>query len=82
MSGTHAKLRGKPAAERYAAAMRALCENAIAEHAAGIDEETPEYLRLNHEVIEAERGVSWWRREMTGQRILRELDYWHRMGGQ
>lgn len=72
----------KAAAERYAAARRALCESNIADVAAGIDEETPEFLRLNHEVIVAERGVPWWRRELIDLRILRELDYWRRMGGE
>jgi hypothetical protein len=42
-------------------------------------EDEPEFLRLNREVAEAERGVSWWRRWLISRRILRELDYWNRM---
>jgi len=67
--------------ERYARARRALCLNAIRDYAAGINWETDEFLRLNREAAAAERGVSWWRRWLTGRRILRELDYWNRMGG-
>jgi hypothetical protein len=68
-------------AERYAKARRALDVNAIADYAAGIDWETPEFLLLNDEVADAKRGVSWWQRALIDRRILRELDYWHRMRG-
>jgi hypothetical protein len=64
---------------RYAAARRALDENSFAEYAAGVDYETPEFLRLNHEVAEAEPGISPWRRWLIDARISRDLDYWHRM---
>jgi len=67
------------AIERYTKARRALDVNAIEEYEAGIDWETPEFLRLNREVAGAERGVSWWRRWLIDRRILRELDYWNRM---
>lgn len=66
-------------AGRYARASRALAVNSIEDYAAGIDYETPEFLRLNHGVIEAEREISWWRRALIDRRILRELDYWNRM---
>jgi hypothetical protein len=69
------------AIERYAAARRALDVNAIEEYAAGIRHETPEFLRLNRAVAEAEHGGSWWRRALIDRRILRELNYWERMGG-
>ncbi len=69
------------AIERYTKARRALDVNAIEEYEAGIDWETPEFLRLNREVADAERGVSWWRRWLISRRILRELDYWDRMEG-
>jgi hypothetical protein len=69
------------AIERYAAARRALDVNAIEEYEARIDRETPEFRRLNRAVAEAERHVSWWRRALIDRRILRELNYWERMGG-
>ena len=69
------------AIERYTAARRALDENALADHAAGIAWETDEFLRLNRAVADAERGVPWWRRWAIDRRILRELDYWNRMRG-
>ena len=64
---------------RYTAARRALCENSIAEHAAGIEDETPAFLVLNREVWEAEQDVPVWRRWWIDRRVLRELDYWRRM---
>jgi hypothetical protein len=69
-----------PAAGRYYRARRALDENAIADWEARIDYETPEFLRLNHEVAEAERGVTWWQRALIDWRVTRELDYWNRTG--
>jgi hypothetical protein len=48
--------------ETLHAARQALEENARREEAAGIDWETDEFLRLNHAVIEAEKGVRWWGR--------------------
>jgi hypothetical protein len=70
-----------PAAGRYAAARRALSEHAIASYAAGICYETPEFLRLNQAVIDAERGVPWWRIWLIDRRVLRELNYWDHMRG-
>lgn len=67
--------------ERYRRAFRALCENSIAEYAAGTIGETPEYLAANDEVAEAKRYVPWWRRALIDRRIIRELDYWTRTGG-
>lgn len=48
-------------AELYAA-RDALDTNADAERAAGVTEETDEYLRLNQAVANAEQGASWWAR--------------------
>jgi hypothetical protein len=70
----------KAAIERYTAAERAQCENAIRDYAAGIDYETPEYHRINDETAAAARDVPWWRRALIDRRIIRELDYWNRTG--
>lgn len=67
------------AAARYAAARRALDLNSIAEYEACVQDETPEFLRLNRAVIAAERGVPWWRRWLIDRRILRDLRYWERV---
>jgi hypothetical protein len=75
------KRASQAAVERYAQARRALNESGLEEHAAGIDWETPEFLRLNHAVIEAERDVPWWQRWLIDRRILHELDYWNCMRG-
>ena len=69
----------RAAIDRYTAARRALDLNSIEEYAAGILDETPEFLELNQEVADAEAGVPWWRRALIDRRILRELDYWARM---
>lgn len=69
----------RAAIDRYTAASRALDLNSITEYAAGITDETPEFLELNQEVADAEAGVPWWRRALIDRRILRELDYWARM---
>lgn len=69
---------------RYACAERALCENAIAEYAAGIMHETPEYLAANRESCEADLAVPrWlgWLKVIIGWRITCELDY-YRLTGQ
>ena len=66
------------AAGRYAAAFRALCEHNIADYEAGINQEAPS--ALNNTVIDAGRGVPWWRQMLIERRILRELDYWRRIG--
>jgi hypothetical protein len=71
-----------PAAERFARAFRALCQNCIEEYAAGVTGETPESGPLNDAVIDAKRDVPRWRRALISRRILRELDYWNRTGGQ
>jgi hypothetical protein len=65
---------------RYAAAYRAMCENSIAEYAAGIGYETPESGTLNRAVLETGRGVPAWRRARIARRIIAELDYWNRTG--
>lgn len=72
----------RTAARRYEEARRALCHNGIREYAAGVTHETDEFLLLNRAVARAERGVSWWRRALIDRRVLRELDYFKRMGGQ
>jgi len=69
----------RAAIDRYAAARRALDLNSITEYAAGVLDETPEFLELNQEVADAEAGVSWWRRALIDRRITRELDYWAAM---
>jgi hypothetical protein len=72
--------RRRAAIDRYTAAERALCENAITEYAAGIDDETPEFGRVNREVHAAKRDVPAWRRALIDRRIIRDLDYWTRTG--
>lgn len=67
-------------ADHYAGVMRALCLNAIAEYAAGVDSETPEFRQINRAVAMAERRVPAWHRAIIDRRILRELDYWRRIG--
>ncbi len=71
----------RAAIERYTRARRALAENSIEEYAAGVDRETPEFLRLNREVFAAEQEVGWWRRVLIDRRVLRDLRYWDRMEG-
>ena len=78
MTGRHYR---QAAAAWYEEALRALCKNSIAEHAAGIGWETQEFLALNREAGDARRGVSWWRQRLIVRRVVRELDYWNRMGG-
>jgi hypothetical protein len=73
------KRASQAAVERYTQARRALDKSGLEEHAAWIDWETPEFLRLNHAVIEAERDVPWRQRWRIDRRILHELDYWERM---
>lgn len=50
------------ALRRYRAAKKALLENQRKEIAAGITHETPEYLRLNKAVLDAEEHVPAWLR--------------------
>lgn len=52
----------RDANEASKAADAALHANQRAEQAAGITEETPEYLRLNDAANDAAKGASWWRR--------------------
>lgn len=47
---------------RLRAAQKALNANTAREKAAGIHEETPEYLELNQAVNDAIPGTSWWKR--------------------
>jgi len=49
----------RAAIARYKAARKALNDNAERERAAGITQETDEYLRLNAAVVDAERDVPW-----------------------
>ena len=72
----HRPLINNDDAQRYANARRVLCQNSIREHAAGVREETDEFLQCNGEVADAEQGVALWRRVLIDRRILRELDYW------
>jgi hypothetical protein len=65
-------------AARYEAAIRALCEWGIENYAAGRCEEPPS--ELNDAVIEAERHCPFWRQTFIDRRIVRELDYWNRIG--
>jgi hypothetical protein len=71
------------ALRRYASARRAQDENQIAEHHAGTDYETPEFLRINRETCDAERAVPWWLRwlvPLIDLRIEAETGFWQRMG--
>lgn len=70
---------------RYAAAERALCEDAIAsyaDHVAGGDGwETPS--RMHRESYDAGAAVPWWLRPaaaVISRHIISELDYWRRTG--
>lgn len=49
----------KAAIARLKTAREALHANSEREEAAGIREETPEYLRLNKAVLDAEQDVPW-----------------------
>ena len=71
--------RGQDAAERYERARQALGERAVAERAAGVLWQTPEFRELARDVWEAEPGVPWWRRRLIGRRVLRELAH-HKRG--
>lgn len=50
------------AVAEHKAAKKALHDNQRAEIAAGIHEETDEYLELNARVLETEKHVPWYRR--------------------
>lgn len=65
-------------ATRYEAAVRALCEWSIEDYAAGRCDEPPS--KLNDAVLEAGRHVALWRQFFIDRRIVRELDYWNRIG--
>ena len=71
------------ALRRYARAERANAEICIAEHAAGVTDETPGWLAANRELGDALDAVPWWLGWLTGiisQRIIRQLDYYRRTG--
>jgi hypothetical protein len=61
------------AAVRYLMAHEALWRNSADEHDAGIDYETPEYLRLNRAAYDAAEGISRWRQAVLDRRLLRKL---------
>jgi hypothetical protein len=69
----------RDAIDRYVAARFLLNENGIAEAATGCRDETPEFHRLNHEVAEAERGLSWLRIWWIDSRMLAAENYWERL---
>ena len=73
------RARQAAAIRRYTAARRALDENSLAEYAAGVTGETPDFLAANREAHEAGRALSAWRRRRIAARVARELDYWSRM---
>jgi len=68
------------AVARYDSARRALNANYLADVEAGRLEETDEFLRLNRAVADAECFVPRWLVWMTDQRILRETNFWARLG--
>lgn len=51
----------------------------LAEAAAGVFEETPEFARLNTAIGDAMYGVPFWQRWSIDRRVLAELDYWARL---
>lgn len=53
---------GKSEVARLKAARAALEANSRREKRAGIRAETAKFRKLNRDVIEAEKAVSWWRR--------------------
>jgi hypothetical protein len=60
----------------YARARRALDEDAIRDYRDGVTWETPEFLRLNRAVADAETGVPPWMQTLTDWAIERKLRYW------
>ena len=63
-------------AVRYARARRDLTVNDMCEYAAGVDRETPEFLRLNRAVADAEAGVPWLVQEAIDRWVLWRTGYW------
>jgi hypothetical protein len=73
----------RAALRRYARAVRANAATCIAEHAAGVTDETPEWLAANRELGAARAAVPWrarWLAAIIGRRIMRRLDYFRRTG--
>lgn len=64
----------------YARARRALDENAIRDYQDGVTWDTPEFLRLNRAVAEAENGVPGWGQTFIAWAIERRLRYWDHVG--
>lgn len=52
----------RKAVQEYKAARAALETSSRRERAAGVRDTTDEYLRLNSQVVDAEKRVSFWRR--------------------
>jgi hypothetical protein len=71
--------RSDTSAQRYAEARRALNENYLADMAAGIREETDEYLRLNDECWDAEQALPRWRSWLIDRRVSREQRFRRRL---
>jgi hypothetical protein len=68
---------------RYARSRRALCEIDLAEYAAGVDWDTPEFAAANRESYEASAALSRWLRPVAvliDWHLIKELDYWRRTG--
>lgn len=61
---------------RYSRARRALSLNEMRGFAAGEVAETPEFLRLNRAVADAEEGVPWWLQELIDRWVLWRVGYW------
>ena len=61
---------------RYSRARRDLTVNDMDEYAAGVDRETPEFLRLNRAVADAEAGVPRWVQEVIDRWVLWRVGYW------
>jgi hypothetical protein len=64
----------------YARARGALDENAIRDYRDGVTWDTPEFLRLNRAVADAETGVPPWIRALTDWVTARKLHYWEHVG--
>lgn len=63
-------------AARYGRARLDLTVNDMHEYAAGVDRETPEFLRLNRAVAAAEAGVPRWLQELIDRWVLWRVGYW------
>jgi len=58
---------------RYLTAHEALWRSTADEFAAGIEDETPEFLRLNRAAHEAAEGLPRWRQLALNRRLVRKL---------